>query len=86
MLKRTGLANRMRFKQIELRIGNRDSTGKPAEPLTENPLVVTLGDTNPNDATHIFELAPPVGGKFLTLQIMHLEHLEVDEVNVNIAI
>ena len=82
-MKRTITAKR--FGSIELRIGNNDSTGKPAEPLTENPLVGTLETADHNIPLHKFQMALPVSGKFLTLQIMKYEHLEADEINVNVV-
>ena len=75
-----------RFETIELRIGNQDSRGAQAnQPLSANLLVATLehGDDTP---THLFKLARPVNGKLMTPQMMKRQYLEVDEVNVNVAI
>ena len=72
---------------MELRIGDFDARGSGNARLKANPLVADIG-TGTEDPNHVFELAKPVGGRFLTLQTKegHRNYLEVDELNVNVEV
>ena len=73
------------FKGVELRIGDHDSAGKGLQQLSANPLVGYLGEGNSN-MEHVFKLARPVSGRFLTLQMPARNNIQVDEVNVIVAV
>ena len=69
----------MRFREVELRIGNADESGKGVVQFTENPLVGYSGPAT-NDPVCVFNLESKyVYGKYLTLQIIEVEHIEAAE-------
>ena len=74
-----------RFENIELRIGNHNSTGMGLQHFSANPLVGSMGPGN-KDLEHVFKMARPVNGRFLTLQMLEKSYLEVDEIFVRVAL
>ena len=69
----------MRFREVELRIGNADESGNGVVQFTENPLVGYSGQAT-NDPVCVFNLESKyVYGKYLTLQIIVEEHIEAAE-------
>ena len=69
-----------RFAQVELRIGNTDESNKGLNQFSSNTLVGYYGSANHETiATFQFE---PRNGRFMTLQILAQNHLEINELFV----
>ena len=67
------------FESVELRIGNVDNTGSPLVQFSENPLAGTYGASS-SVIEVIFDVNPPVTGRYLTLQTIADQYLSIDEV------
>ena len=69
-----------RFREVELRIGNRDESEKGLVSFSDNKLVGFYPDAN--DELEVLFTFPPTYGRFLTLQILRQGHLELNELFV----
>ena len=85
VLKRTEAAHASnvstRFAEVELRIGNEDESGSGVQQLTQNPIVGLYPGAN-LEPLATFQLQPPASGRFLTLQILSANSLEIGELSV----
>ena len=66
------------FDTVELRIGNVDMTGSRPVQFTENPLAGTYGSSNAVEV--IFDVNPPMNGRYLTLQTLVVQWFSIDEI------
>ena len=67
------------FESVELRIGNIDKTGSLPVQFTENPLAGTFGARS-SAVEVIFDINPPMSGRYLTLQTTADQFLSIDEI------
>ena len=79
MVKRlTSVGSRLKFAGVEVRLGDADESGVGEVQLGENELVAFyVGETLEDEA--LIVLAKPAGGRFLTLQSVNNNGLEVNE-------
>ena len=70
-----------RFAEVELRIGNNDESGKGAQKLSGNKLVGFYPAAN-LEPIAAFELQTQASGRFLTLQILSANYMEISEIYV----
>ena len=81
MLKREGVEDR--FHNVELRIGNESiPTNYEYSPITINTVAGDFG-TGTTETMAVYEVDPPISGRFITLQAYEWSYLEVDEINVD---
>ena len=69
-----------RFAQVELRIGNNDESNKGLSQFSSNTWVGYYGSGN-HDPVATFQFEPR-SGRFMTLQILAQNHLEINELFV----
>ena len=67
------------FESVELRIGNVDKTGSAPVQFTENALAGYSGPSS-SAVEVIFDVNPPISGRYLTLQTIANQSLSIDEV------
>lgn len=80
ILKKEGTPER--FKNVEVRVGEVEvNPGHGHVPLTDNTVVGTITEGN-TDMTEVFVVNPPVAGQFVSLQLVGVGYLDVDEINV----
>ena len=67
------------FESVELRIGNVDKTGSAPVQFTENPLAGYSGPSS-SVVEVIFDVNPPMSGRYITLQTTADQYFAIDEV------
>ena len=71
----------VRFAEVELRIGSNDESAVGVQQLAGNQLVGFYPGANLEPMAS-FELLTPARGRFLTLQILSVNFLEISEISV----
>ena len=71
----------IRFAEVELRIGNNDESAKGTHQLNGNELVGFYPKAS-LEPIAVFELPTPATGRFLTLQILSANYMEISEIYV----
>ena len=81
VIKRNLAGTEIRFKGIELRMGNADESGKDTVQLSANPLV-GFHQGPVSDRVVIIEFFNKATGRYLTLQTIEATQLEIAEIDV----
>lgn len=79
VIKRAGYA--LRFKTVELRIGNVDHAGSGYVHLDGNPLVGYFQGPDSNLTTS-YPVDPPSAGRYISIQAIEITQFDIDEILV----